>query len=593
MDEVKWESDYAKKKHGQQLSSIKNPPSSHQSYSQGKGYQHPPTKAYQHHGYHSHQHHGQDSFSHKQPANHPTKTTPQATNQQGQGSSNYKNSANLTCLKCGEKGHKAEQCLKVNLLNIPCLFGSMSAPPILKPGKIGDRPVQMFMDSGADAAIISRHLLPDQFIQCTPVAITGVNSQDQPKLCQTALFPAEIDGHSFQMFAAVTDEDLPHSCIIGRAIPGLDMKWDISISKPGTIEIQTGEAGERAIQEVQVTANDPAVTSPLLQPSSKVLPVFQQEQTASADSHWLQQQPHQHLQPAPTNSSSTPLQTPDLDNLSPAEIALVRTRAQAQREQLQQQKNDAATAASNAPITHPDTIPALDSANSADRPDKAEQTTPNTQPQARLCLENSSTPPVDTCPTAPSEAHHNTGSSSEAHQRVRHSSSTHSSSSQPEGTDATVEEFHQPDYTITTAPFTSEDLKREQKADTALQKCWDLAKEPLPTEYIIKDDILYWIDPKPLQLDNPHKIVVPQSLQSKVLQVGHSCSGHFGTRKTKAHIQAHFHWPSQDIADRPTKSHSLGVILTPGAVTFSTQFIPTLVVHIYIGLMAISLLAWC
>jgi hypothetical protein len=27
---------------------------------------------------------------------------------------------------------------------------------------------------------------------------------------------------------------------------------------------------------------------------------------------------------------------------------------------------------------------------------------------------------------------------------------------------------------------------------------------------------------------------------------------------------------------RPTKSHSLGVILTPGAFTFSTQFIPTL-----------------
>ena len=108
------------------------------------------------------------------------------------------------------------------------------------------------MDSGADAAIIARELLPTQYIQCTPVSVTGVNSQDTPKLCQTALFPAEIEGHQVQMLAAVVDgKDLPHPFIVGRTVPGLDIQWDITISKPGTPREQRGEAGERASQVVQ------------------------------------------------------------------------------------------------------------------------------------------------------------------------------------------------------------------------------------------------------------------------------------------------------------------------------------------------------
>jgi len=43
----------------------------------------------------------------------------------------------------------------------------------------------MFMDSGADASIISRDILPPNYTQCHPVYVTGVNSQDRPKLCQT------------------------------------------------------------------------------------------------------------------------------------------------------------------------------------------------------------------------------------------------------------------------------------------------------------------------------------------------------------------------------------------------------------------------
>jgi hypothetical protein len=55
------------------------------------------------------------------------------------------------------------------------------------------------------------------------------------------------------------------------------------------------------------------------------------------------------------------------------------------------------------------------------------------------------------------------------------------------------------------------------------------------------------------------------------------------------------HFVFQTCASRPTKSHSLGVILTPGAFTFSTRFIPTLCsTYLYwsCGNLTPSL-AWC
>ena len=120
------------------------------------------------------------------------------------------------CFKCGERGHKPDVCIKINLVSIPCL---------LKPGRIGNKDVQLFMDSGADSSIIARELSPDNYTQCMPINVTGVNSQDQPTLCQTALFPATIDGHDVQMFAAVVDgKNLPHPVIIGRSIPGLNVR---------------------------------------------------------------------------------------------------------------------------------------------------------------------------------------------------------------------------------------------------------------------------------------------------------------------------------------------------------------------------------
>lgn len=52
----------------------------------------------------------------------------------------------------------------------------------------------------------------------------------------------------------------------------------------------------------------------------------------------------------------------------------------------------------------------------------------------------------------------------------------------------------QPDYTVITAPFTTPDLIAEQKKDPALQSMFDAAAGPLPTEFVIKNDILYVVN---------------------------------------------------------------------------------------------------
>ena len=99
------------------------------------------------------------------------------------------------------------------------------------PGKIGGKAIQMFMDSGADASIISKDILPSSYTSCQPVYVSGVNSQDKPKLCNTVTFPATIGGLEKQLFAAVADpQDLPHPCIIGRSLPGLE--WKLPSTRP-------------------------------------------------------------------------------------------------------------------------------------------------------------------------------------------------------------------------------------------------------------------------------------------------------------------------------------------------------------------------
>ena len=504
--------------------------------------------------YHPNQHHSQQTHkSHNSHDQHQTQSTNSFTNssskeghshpnQQGHGSRNYQNfnkgdPSKVTCIKCGERGHKADACLKINLVNIPCLFGSFTTPPILKPGKIDGKPVQLFMDSGADSAIIAKEMLPPKYIQCMPVNVTGVNSQDTPKLCQTALFPAQIDGHDVQMFAAVADgKDLPHPFIVGRLVPGLDITWDINISKPGTKE-QTGEAGERVSQVIHESALDPAV--------SKHQPP---EWTVPAEIPSPAQQGNFYREPPLTKLQSTQSTPPtsskilDLENFTAADIAIVRTRAQAKREQQQQQQDDAATALSTTPITSPEDIPDLDDTNLADRPSKVSQD-----------INNHSTLHLADMPTSPLETSLDPESSPLGRELIDSSNPSpfkdvpHSADRPGSVADETISQQTnsqiQPDYTIITSPFSSADLIREQKADTSLKPLWDAAADPLQTEFVQKDSILYAVNLEQKPNENPYKIVVPTPLRPKVLNIGHACSGHFGSKKTKAHIEAHFYWP--------------------------------------------------
>ena len=165
------------------------------------------------------------------------------------------------------------------------------------------------------------------------------------------------------MFAAVVDrKDLPHPFIIGRSILGLDINWQITITKQGS-GAKTGEAGESISQVVQERAQDPVTSQhpPAQQPTEQSL---------------QDQQPTYHLPAAPTLISSTPscvTEILDIDYLSTVDIAAVRTRAQAKRQQQQQQEDAAATALSTAPITPVEAIPDLEDSNPADRPGKESQ----------------------------------------------------------------------------------------------------------------------------------------------------------------------------------------------------------------------------
>lgn len=190
--------------------------------------------------------------------------------------------------------------------------------------------------------------------------------------------------------------------------------------------------------------------------------------------------------------------------MTKADIAAVRTRAQARRE-IQQQQDNAATASSQAPITPLEAIPDLDGPIPAERSGKGSQEETIDAPQNNIQqLEHE----PDTTPTQthPADRPGNVEEESVAEDNP---------TNQPE-----------PDYTVVTAPFNTATLIEEQKKDPQLKPMFDAAANPLQTDFIIKNDILYAVTLELKEQENPHKIVVPRSLQKQVLNVGHACSGH-------------------------------------------------------------------
>ena len=145
-------------------------------------------------------------------------------------------------------------------------------------------------------------------------------------------------------------------------------------------------------------------------------------------------------------------------------------------------------------------IPDLDDSNPADGPGKESQEETTTQ----------QTPPTTSHPAdRPGivEGEDNTQQDVEpepdtiSHPAVRPGSGEEDSEEEDDPTNQP-----QPDYTVITAPFTTADLIVEQKKDPELQPMFDAAAGPLPTEFVMKDDILYAVNLEPKQQEEPYKI---------------------------------------------------------------------------------------
>ena len=83
---------------------------------------------------------------------------------------------------------------------------------------------------------------------------------------------------------------------------------------------------------------------------------------------------------------------------------------------------------------------------------------------------------------------------------------------------------------------------RQQKEDSNLRPLFEAARRGDP-EYLEQDGVLYGVNLQPKGDENPKKIVVPTPLRDRLLRLGHDKGGHFGHKKTRNHILAHFTWP--------------------------------------------------
>ena len=391
--------------------------------------------------------------------------------------------------------------MKINLVQIPSLFDKKTPSPVFRPGKIGNKPVSMFMDSGADISVIARDLLPEDNVQCLPVLAKGFGSSTKPETLQTALFQAEINGQPLQLLAAVAPRHaMTHPVIIGRHIPGKKVQWNVTIQddpdQPNQQQIrEAGEAGEPTSQVVEERAQDP-------QPS--------QEKTTEQ----LAQQPNLHSADRAHPNQLTPpnLEELDLENLTAAQIAAVQTRAQRRRAQQEKAVTPArAKPKLTAYADIPDPAPEPAAEDPVVMPDPA---TATQQEQQEDTQKNPDSP-------TPADRRESETQGSEPADRPG--------------------QIPKPKIVVT-APFTRAQLIKEQQRDPSLKQLFQAAEDPCQTQFTVKNGILYAINLEPGPLEQPSKIVVPTKLRQHILGAGHACSGHFGAKKTRSNIQQHFYW---------------------------------------------------
>ena len=253
----------------------------------------------------------------------------------------------------------------------------------------------------------------------------------------------------------------------------------------------------------------------------------------------------------------------DLDKLTDTQILAVQTRAQRRRQELQQQADAAATTASGA------VIHSLEDPPLADRPlgggdpvnrDGGASTSgslPADRPGSESTQaeeEDDDTSSVSTLDPVNRDGGASTSGSlpadrpgSESTPADKEDDDTSSVSTLVE--DVTSGEEDDDDKVdgrepanIITDPFTRSELVKQQKEDDSLKLLFEAARQGDP-EYLVKDDVLYGVNLQPKPDETPLKIVVPTPLRDRILQLGHDKSGHFGHKKTRNHILAHFTWP--------------------------------------------------
>ena len=262
-----------------------------------------------------------------------------------------------------------------------------------------------------------------------------------------------------------------------------------------------------------------------------------------------------------TSPATTASMLLDLDKLTDAQILAVQTRAQRRRQELQQQADAAATGA---------VIHSLEDPPLADRPlgggnpvnrDGGASTSgslPADRPGSESTQaeeEDDDTSSVPTLDPVNRDGGASTSGSLPADRPGSESTPTDEEDDDTSSVSTLVEDVTSGEEdenddkvdrsepaNIITDPFTRSELVKQQKEDDSLKLLFEAARQGDP-EYLVKDDVLYGVNLQPKPDETPLKIVVPTPLRDRILQLGHDKSGHFGHKKTRNHILAHFTWP--------------------------------------------------
>ena len=428
----------------------------------------------------------------------------------------------VTCWKCREKGHYASECTTVMRFSVPSLL-EMSSKPVFKTGKIGTKKVEALMDSGADVSIIAKHLLPTKFTSCGPVWVKVFGGQVQKY--PTVVVPATLEGTDVDLFCAVAPAShLPNPVIIGRNIPGYVVRWTVDIQPAETQTdreeksteetVTTSDSDNKRLAETQCQPGRTTRTespNPNLTENNNDKPVPEQKDVPA-------QQLTQH--PEPTSSqlvnTFTNLEMLNLEELKPAEILAVRTRAQRKRQEKQQREDDQITEQSEATIT-----PVFEKNSTEDRKENGE---PMNQQQTAI------TTSEEVQITQPEKKLDDTEEPEESEDEE-----------EPEIYRQETNSPETPQAPEVTFPFTRAELIKEQGEDNSLVSLFQDAQKNGDSYFTVKDSILYARDLQQSS-SNPLKIVVPEKLKKHVLTAGHDCRGHFGKNKTRKHIADQFYW---------------------------------------------------